>query len=430
MKFRLASLLNHIPGKEQVFFQKFIQTLKQERIPLEIVAPGGEVYASLPGDVQHRLVIRDTRFFKALIHPNAFSLGQAYVKGYFDVSGSIRDLYEMAWEKLLHASQPRNLKSWLSRLFVNIREQERENIEFHYDVPCNFYRLFLGETMGYTCGYYPDKETTLSQAQNEKMEIICRKLRLQPGEHLLDIGCGWGNFAVHAALHYQVRVTGITLSSEQKAYADQWIQTMGLGDLVCIKILNYRDLGREEFDKIACIGMSEHVGQAHMKGFYRTLYHCLKQEGLFLQHTITTQVRRKKGEFNSFLDTFMFPGGELLQEQELIHMAAGSGFELIQAENFRPHYIRTLADWISRMEVFREKLLQVVSEQIYRVYHVFFIGSLISFRQKEIALFQNLFYKSSPVSSKPDESPSHEAAMDYFLTPFAKTLSKDRAPKK
>jgi cyclopropane-fatty-acyl-phospholipid synthase len=339
----------------------------------------------------------------------------------------------MVCSKLLNTSQSqgflaqnfltKNLLGRISQRCVTAREREKQNIEYHYDVPSEFYRAFLGQTMGYTCGYYGSKDATMSDAQNEKMEIICKKLRLQKGERLLDIGCGWGNFAIYAAKHYHVRVKGITLSCEQKKYAEQWIHREGLDDQVRIDRVNYRDLGREKFDKISCVGMSEHVGRDNMKRFYQAVFNCLEEEGLFLQHTITTNTRRKPGYKNSFLDTFMFPGGELMQEQELIDLASGSGFELLTAENFRVHYIKTLADWIGRIEKNKAQLLKIVSENIYRVYHVFFIGSLVSFRQKEIALFQNLFYKSK---SNPSSN-LFGATWNYFLTPFS-TIGPELGP--
>ncbi|MBU1342630.1 MAG: cyclopropane-fatty-acyl-phospholipid synthase family protein, partial [Proteobacteria bacterium] len=238
----------------------------------------------------------------------------------------------------------------------------------------------------------------------------CRKLKLKKGEKLLDIGCGWGNFSVYAAKHYGVDITGITLSSEQKQYAERWIEKEGLSHKIKIKILNYRDLGVEMFDKISCVGMSEHVGRTNMQNFFKIVYNSLKKGGLFMQHTITTNIRRKKGYENSFLDKYMFPGGELMFEHDLLKMASSTGFELLNAENFRTHYIKTLNDWILRMEKQKEKLLKIVSENVYRIYHVFFIGSLISFKTKEISLFQNLFYKTD----------SDYSGTDLFVSPYAR----------
>jgi len=258
-----------IVKKESFFLKKFIQTLNKEMVPLEIIDINGNKYSTALQDIKHKILIKDRKFFKALISPDAFSLGEAYVKGYFDISGSIKELYELVCGKLLNINQRKKGLTFFPNFFMKTREKEKENIEYHYNVPSDFYRLFLGETMGYTCGYYTSENETMNNAQIEKMDIICRKLRLKKGEKLLDIGCGWGKFAVYAAKHYKVRVTGITLSSEQKEYAETQIKDKGLSQQINIKILNYRDLGSEEFDKISCVGMSEHVGKANMLNFFK-----------------------------------------------------------------------------------------------------------------------------------------------------------------
>ena len=389
-------------NKESFFLKKFIQILNHEMIPLEVVDTNGNTYSTAQRNIKHKILIKDQKFFRALISPDAFSFGEAYIKGYFDISGSIKELYELCCEKLLKKDQKKSIMKFCSKFFVKSRQKEKENIEYHYDVPSDFYRLFLGRTMGYTCGYYVDQNATMADAQNEKMDIICRKLRLKKDEALLDIGCGWGNFAVYAAKHYGVNVTGITLSEEQKEYAEKWIEKEALSHKIDIKILNYRDLGFQKFDKISCVGMSEHVGSENMFDFFKIVHKSLKKGGLFLQHTITTNTKRATDKENSFLDKYMFPGGELMLEHDLVKLAWSSGFELLNAENFRTHYIRTLNDWIVRMEQRKDKLLKIVSDNVYRIYHVFFIGSLISFKTQEISIFQNLFYKNLMKNSDTD----------------------------
>ncbi len=363
-------------------------------VSLEIVDVNGSRYATSQQEIKHRIFIRDKKFFNALVSPDAFHIGEAYVKGYFDISGNIKELYELVCDKLLSKNQRRTIFSFFSGFLCDPVEKEKENIEYHYNIPSRFYRLILGKTMGYTCGYYENNEATLDNAQKEKMDIICRKLRLKRGEYVLDIGCGWGNFAIHAAKYYGVRVTGITLSSEQKKYAEQWIEREGLSKNIQINLQNYRDLGGRKFDKISCVGMSEHVGNNNMLNFYQIVHNSLKTGGLFMQHTITSNKKCNKSYKNLFLDKYMFPGGELMHEHELLNLADSSGFELLNAENFRPHYIHTLNDWITRMEKNKDVLLDIVSKKIYRIFHIFFIGALISFQQKEISLFQNLFYKT------------------------------------
>lgn len=376
------------------FLKKFLHLLNREMVPLEIIDVHGNRYRTGRKEIKHRLHIRDNKFFKALISPDAFALGDAYVNGYFDVSGNIKELYELVCNTFLTRDRRKNILQRLASFFQNDEIREKENIKYHYDVPSLFYRRFLGRTMGYTCGYYPGADTTRDEAQSHKMDMVCRKLRLKKDEYLLDIGCGWGSFAVHAATRYGVRVKGITLSREQKKYADDQIKKLGLSGQVEIQLLNYRHLGTEIFDKISCIGMSEHVGKKNMPEFFSRVNKCLRPGGLFMQHTITTNEKRKKGYENSFLDRYMFPGGELMFEHELLEIAEQTGFELLNAENFRPHYVRTLKDWIHGMETDKNRLLEVVSEHVYRIYHIFFIGSMVSFRQKEISLFQNLFYKT------------------------------------
>jgi cyclopropane-fatty-acyl-phospholipid synthase len=388
--------------KESFFLKKFIQILNQEMIPIEVVDTNGNIYSTAQQNIKHKILIKDQKFFKALISPDALSLGEAYIKGYFDISGSIKELYELCCKRLLKKDQKKSIIKFCSKFFVKKRQKEKKNVEYHYNVPSDFYKIFLGKTMGYTCGYYTKQKATMDDAQNAKMDIICRKLRLKKDEKLLDIGCGWGNFAIYAAKKYGVKVTGITLSSEQKRYAEKWIEKEDLAHKIDIKILNYRDLGSEEFDKISCIGMSEHVGKENMLDFFKIVYQSLRKGGLFMQHTITTNIKRNKNHENSFLDKYMFPGGELMFEHDLVKIARSSGFELLNAENFRTHYIKTLNDWIIRIEQHKDKLLKIVSDNIYRIYHVFFIGSLISFKSEEIALFQNLFHKGAVNNSDTD----------------------------
>ena len=398
-----------ITGKDRFILNKFIEVIKKEKIPMEVIDTTGKIYRAGRDKMKFKLQIKDNRFFKCLISPDANSFGEAFINGYFDVYGNLIELYDVACQKLLNTDRRIPFLKFFKNLFASVRKKEKGNIEYHYDAPSSFYKLFLGETLGYTCGYYNNEQTTMDQAQYNKMDIICKKLRLKENETLLDIGCGWGNFLVYSTKNYGVKATGITLSQEQKKYADKWIQKEGLEKQCSVKIFNYRDLGDQIFDKISCIGMSEHVGKKNMSQFFRTAYSALAPDGLFLQHTITTNEKRKKGYENTFLDKYMFPGGELLLNHKLIDNAFDTGFELLSSENFRVHYVKTLKDWIDNMELKKDEILHTVSEVVYRIYYIFFIGSLISFKNQEISLFQNLFYKKKEDNNK----------INYFSTPYA-----------
>ena len=360
-----------ISSKDKFILNKFIQIIQKEKIPMEIIDTMGKKYRAGHNKIKFKLQIKDNRFFKSLIAPDAFSLGEAFIKGYFDIYGNLIELYDVACNKLLNKDRKIPSLKFFKDIFISDKKKEKENIEYHYDIPSNFYKLFLGKTLGYTCGYYTDNKTSMDQAQYNKMNIICKKLRLKKNETLLDIGCGWGNFLIYAAKNYGVKATGITLSQEQKLYAEKWIKAEGLEHRCDVKIINYRDLGEQLFDKISCIGMSEHVGKKNISGFFKVAYRALVPDGLFLQHTITTNGKRKKGYQNSFLDKYMFPGGELSLNHNLIDQAFNSGFELMSSENFRVHYVQTLKDWIDNMELRKDEILETVSEFIYRIYYIF-----------------------------------------------------------
>jgi cyclopropane-fatty-acyl-phospholipid synthase len=394
--------------KDRFVLKQFIKTFQNEKIPIEVIDTMGKKYCTGHKQIKFKLQIKDNRFFKSLTSPDAYSLGDAFVKGYFDIYGNLIELYDVACNKLLNTDRRIPFLKFFKALFASVKKKEKENIEYHYDIPSNFFELFLGKTLGYTCGYYINEKTSMDEAQYYKMDIICKKLRLIKNERLLDIGCGWGNFLIYAAKNYGVKATGITLSQEQKKYAENWIKREGLEDRCNVKIINYRDLGDVLYDKISCIGMSEHVGKKNIPNFFKVAYQSLVPDGLFLQHTITTNGKRKKGYENSFLDKYMFPGGELLLNHNLIDHASDTGFELMSSENFRVHYIKTLKDWIDNMELKKDEILETVSEFVYRIYYIFFIGSLVSFKNQEISLFQNLFYKKS----------EHNNKIDYFSTPY------------
>lgn len=286
---------------------------------------------------------------------------------------------------------------------VHSRKRDRAAIQYHYDVGNDFYRLWLDQNMQYSCGYFPTGSDDLDSAQERKMEYICRKLRLQPGERLLDIGCGWGGLARYAARKYGVNVLGVTLSKNQKSYADEEIAQAGLQGLVAVELKDYRDLGNESFDKIVSIGMFEHVGRNNLPEYFRLAYRLLKSGGLFLNHGISRRAgtwQDQQGFIQgrifgrgSFLQEFIFPDSELTPVSEVNVMAENAGFEVRDVENLREHYALTLRHWVNRLEEHYEAAVKITDEDTYRTWRLYMSASAFGFELGVINVNQTLLTK-------------------------------------
>lgn len=335
--------------------------------------------------------------------PIELSLGEAFIYGDFDIEGDIFSAFALidnitarsfslggiaalARDLLaLPKSGPANLRGTL-----HSRDRDRAAIQYHYDVGNDFYSLWLDRHMQYSCGYFLTGTEDLDTAQERKMEHICRKLRLKPGERLLDIGCGWGGLAMYAARHYGVHVLGVTLSKNQAAYANHRIAVANLGDRVSVKLQDYRDLGDESFDKVVSVGMFEHVGRRHLPEYFAHAYRLLKPGGLFLNHGISRS-RRAAGHkpasawerfterhilgAGAFVWRYIFPDGELTPVSEVNLLAETAGFEVRDVENLREHYALTLRHWVNRLEVRRAEAVKVAGEVTYRTWRLYMSAS-------------------------------------------------------
>lgn len=254
--------------------------------------------------------------------------------------------------------------------------------------------------MQYSCAYFQTGEEDISAAQQAKMEIICRKLRLQPGERLLDIGCGWGGLAMYAAEKYGVRTLGVALSARQVEYAQGEIQAAGLGDRVRVELKDYRDLSDESFDKIVSVGMFEHVGRRRLHEYFHHAYRVLKPRGAFLNHGIAKGVRATPSHWitrllrvPSFSDRYVFPDGDLVRIEDALAFATGAGFEVRDVESLREHYARTLRLWVAGLEANREEARCLVDERTYRVWRLFMAGSSHGFSRAQLNVYQALLVK-------------------------------------
>ncbi len=374
------------------------------------------------------------RFTLAIKHPGALRrmfllpselhLGEAFIFDDFDIEGDIiaatglldyferaalstRDLVELAYLllKLPPSSQAETIRPGLRpKGRLHSLRRDRQAVQFHYDVSNDFYALWLDERMVYSCAYFKTGEEDIHTAQLQKMEHICRKLRLKPGERLLDIGCGWGGLAIYAAQHYGVDVTGITLSEKQVALARQRIAEAGVADRCRVLLQDYREVPTDTpFDKLVSVGMFEHVGAKLLPLYFAKAWALLKPGGLFLNHGIGSMsshvprsglLSRLLMRRNSFMNRYVFPDGELVDIHETLRVAEGAGFEVRDVEALREHYALTLRHWVNRLEAHHDQALQYVDEPTYRVWRLFMAASSYGFSRSRINVYQALLSKN------------------------------------
>ena len=279
------------------------------------------------------------------------------------------------------------------------RKDNKDFIRFHYDVGNDFYQLFLDKEMIYTCAYFTDPGNDLDRAQQDKLHMICRKLRLRPGETFLDIGCGWGGLVCHAAKYYGVIARGITLSQAQLQIAQSRITSLGLEDRVSVEICDYADL-KGTFDKIASIGMYEAIGIDNIPGYLTIIHRHLAKDGLFLNHGITRRAKTRKTRFNArpeqrALQRYIFPGGELDDIGNTIALMEQAGFEVQDVEAWRWHYAQTTRLWCERLYANRDKAAALVGDTTTRIWLAYLAACSLAFQRGSARIFQTLASRSA-----------------------------------
>lgn len=353
-----------------------------------------------------------------LLEGSEAALGEAYLRDDFDIAGDIEAAFDLNDAICRHARG--YLRRWqlaglLRRLprrpapgddpgrIANLRDgqhtpgRDRAAVQFHYDVSNDFYALWLDQAKVYSCAYFHDAAEDLESAQRHKLNTICRKLALRPGQRLLDIGCGWGGLVLHAASHYGVHATGITLSERQAEYARARVCALGLQDRVDVRLLDYREMeGLECFDALVSVGMVEHVGRKNLPLYFRNAHRLLKPGGLFLNHGIGTGVAPTPGHGASFIDKYVFPDGDLYPIATMNAPAESAGFEIRDVENLREHYMLTLRRWVGRLEARHAEALAFVTEPVYRTWRVYMAGSAHRFENGQLAVYQTLLAKPGP----------------------------------
>src|SRR3984885_2345398 len=352
--------------------------------------------------------------------PGALGLARAYVAGQLDVEGDmyealsrmtraqsislgiadkLRLLQALGGPKLLlHRIPPppqevRPQARWLGGR-LHSKGRDAKAISHHYDVSNRFYQWVLGPTMAYTCACYPDQDATLEQAQVNKFDLVARKLGLQQGMRLLDVGCGWGGMVMHAAREYGVQALGVTLSAEQAAWAQRAIKEAGLSELAEVRHLDYRDVAETDFDAVSSIGLTEHIGKAQLADYFGFLYGKLKPLGRLLNHCITRPDNTGPTHVSDgFIYRYVFPDGELEGPGHLMSLMHDTGFEVRHEENLREHYAKTLAAWCANLDAHWDEAVAEVGEGTARVWRLYMAGSRLGFERNQIQLHQILAVK-------------------------------------
>ncbi|HEU6451395.1 MAG TPA: cyclopropane-fatty-acyl-phospholipid synthase family protein [Gemmatimonadaceae bacterium] len=379
------------------------------------------------------LVIRSAGGLRRMLTPpSELRFGEAYVRGDVDIEGDMEAAAGLAQQLRERVGTPREIAhivACASRIphdddlgtqephgrrehlhfmgHKHSRERDREAVRSHYDVGNDFYSLWLDRSLVYSCAYFPTGSEDIDAAQRAKLDHLCRKLRLSPGERLLDIGCGWGGLIRYAAANYGVEALGITLSERQAALARERIRADGLEHRCRVEVRDYRDFPPDTtFDKVVSVGMFEHVGRAELPTYFRQAARLTKPGGLFLNHGIVRArdhdegwrrwLRRMLWREGKFIDRYVFPDGELVPLDEAVRNAEGAGLETRDVETLRDHYALTLRQWVRRLESARDAAEKLVGAQAYRVWRLYMAASAHAFASGKLSLAQVLL-------GRPDE---------------------------
>jgi cyclopropane-fatty-acyl-phospholipid synthase len=339
------------------------------------------------------VIFKTERSVRRVFSEGGLGFGEEYVAGNIIVEGDFKELMRLGMDRSMQ-DMKLSLKTKLALLIrhlqsLNTARGSSKNVSHHYDRGNDFYRLYLDESMTYSCAYFRDGNDSLEQAQQQKYEHICRKLQLREGEALLDIGCGWGGMLIYAARHFGIKGVGYTLSREQTEYARQLVRDLGLERSVEIFLDDYRHI-TGQFDKFVSIGMFEHVGKGHIPTFMKQVQTLLKPGGVGLLHTIG---KERKTSRDGWTMKYIFPGGYIPVLDHIIRVMGKSDFVPIDIENLRLHYAATLDKWVQRFEANANNIVSMFDEKFVRMWRMYLNGSAAAFRNGDLRLYQILFTK-------------------------------------
>ncbi len=375
---------------EKKFSQWITRMRHQTVLPLRVILWNGLQFdlAEVTPKVTVRLPGPSSLTY--LLNPSLKNLARAYVEGKLHVEGQLQSVIEMANALAEKSFSSTGRLGQLFRPLAHTRSQDKQAIEYHYDVSNDFYQKFLDPAMVYSCAYFEEGNESLATAQEKKIDHILRKIAVKPGDRLLDIGCGWGALLIRAAEKFSAQCTGITLSENQYTLATQRVAHAGLSEKIQIHLMDYRDVGGK-FDRITSVGMFEHVGLKNLPEYFTKIASLLTDDGLALNHGITTTntdhstARYGAGEF---IEHYVFPGGELPHIGRVLTAMQEGGLEARDVENLRRHYAQTCTLWAENFENHGEKIRTLIDERRYRIWRVYLAGCAHAFRNDWISLNQ------------------------------------------
>ena len=383
--------------------EKAIDGLRAHGLPLAIELWNGKRY-QLSGETPVTLRIPGAGALKYFIGADLAKLGEAYVEGHIDVDGPIREVLRAA--EGLSRFLGGDKKGRRPRLLnLHTRARDAKAIQYHYDVSNEFYALFLDREMVYSCAYFRTGDEDIHTAQAQKLDHICRKLRLEPGDRFLDIGCGWGALVRWAAKHYGVDATGITLSRNQHQLANERIAAEGLSERCRVLLQDYRDVpGEAVFDKISSVGMFEHVGLKNLPVYFGAIHRLLKDGGIAMNHGITAidpDSRAVGLGGGDFIGKYVFPHGELPHLSLALREMAAAGLEVMDVETLRLHYARTLWQWSARLEANLEAARRHTEEKRVRIWRTYLAGCAHAFEKRWVTIQQVVVTKTGDPRANP-----------------------------
>ncbi len=374
---------------EKQLLDKILKHIKSGAVRVSYWDGTEKIYGA--GKPLVHVTIKSAKAIRATLKNLSLGFGESYMNGLIDIDGPLDQINRLASENKPTLKALDGL-SWARAKNVNIRSRQRQQIAHHYDISNNFYKLWLDKSLTYSCAYFRKPNDDLEKAQAQKVEHLLKKLQLKKNMELLDIGCGWGTLLITAAKKYGITGTGITLSKNQCRHARAAAKKAGVDKNIKFELLNYQDLAErgKQFDRIISVGMFEHVGKGNHASYFKAVNSMLKPSGISVLHTIT---HTHEAPTDPWIDKYIFPGGYIPSVRETIAKLPNGNFQLIDYENLRIHYAKTLDEWWRRFENHKAKVLKMYDEKFYRMWRLYLASSSAAFRYGDLNLSQFVFTK-------------------------------------